>query len=195
VPTLLLLDQLSAYLASEPGTSTGPPSSGDVGSRPNGSVPSASVRETHIHLQDYNRSVLELVTFLNVLLAWCLLSHYITSRYSCSLKNLPTDMSPLSATDSDSDSDGNEDEIEEGKKATRRAAHGRKPGGLMVTRGLLDAFTASLDAHKVRLCFFARSWASLREKRARRSTALSPSMRFRRAIRGYHYTCSCGCIG
>ncbi|KAF8500441.1 hypothetical protein F5888DRAFT_1610248 [Russula emetica] len=138
VPTLLLLDRLFAYLAFEPGTSTGPP----------------SIRETHIHLQDYNRSVLELVTFPNVLLAWY--------------------MSPLSAvyrasaTDSDSDLDGNEDENEEGKEATRgsRVAHGRKPGGLTVTQGLLDAFTASLDAHKVRLCFFAGSWASLREKLA-----------------------------
>lgn len=27
--------------------------------------------ETEIHLQDYNRAVLELVTFPNVLLAWC----------------------------------------------------------------------------------------------------------------------------
>ena len=83
-------------------------------------------------------------------------------------------MSPLSAvyrvsaTDSDSDSDADEDEKEEGKGMTygRRAAHGRKPGGLTVTQGLLDAFTASLDAHKVRLRFFAGSWASLREKLA-----------------------------
>lgn len=30
-----------------------------------------SVQETDIHLQDYNRSVLELVTFPNVFLAWC----------------------------------------------------------------------------------------------------------------------------
>jgi protein-histidine N-methyltransferase len=83
-------------------------------------------------------------------------------------------MSPLSAvyrasaTDSDSDLDGNEDENEEGKEVTpgRRAAHGRKPGGLTVTQALLDAFTASLNAHKVRLCFFAGSWESLREKLA-----------------------------
>jgi protein-histidine N-methyltransferase len=178
VPTLLLLDRLFTYLASEPGTSTGPPSSGDndAGSRSDGSVPSAPVRETHIHLQDYNRSVLELVTFPNVLLAWCPSSHHLTSRHSCSLKDLPTDMSPLSgvyrasATDSDSDLDENEDENEEGNKATsgRRAGHGHKPGGLTVTQGLLDAFTASLDAHKVRLCFFAGSWASLREKLAHR---------------------------
>ena len=77
----------------------------------------------------------------------------------------PTDMSPLSAdyrstaADSDSDLDG------EGEDAARgRAAHGRKPGGLTVTQELLDAFTASLEAHKVRLCFFAGSWASLRER-------------------------------
>lgn len=85
-------------------------------------------------------------------------------------------MSPLSAlyrasaTDSDSDLDNNEDEDEEGKEATLhrapRAAHGRKPGGLTVTQGLLNAFTTSLDAHKVRLCFFAGSWASLGEKLA-----------------------------
>ena len=79
-------------------------------------------------------------------------------------------MSPLSAehrssaTDSDSDVDNNEDE--EGKETARgrRAAPGRgKPGGLTVTRELLAAFTASLDAHKVRLRFFAGSWESLRE--------------------------------
>jgi protein-histidine N-methyltransferase len=64
--------------------------------------------------------------------------------------------------------DGDEDENEEGEDVTRcrRAARGCKPGGLTVTQGLLDAFTASLDAHKVRLCFFAGSWASLREKLA-----------------------------
>ena len=78
MPTLLLLDRLFAYLASEPGTSTGPPSSGD-----NDAGTSASVQETHIHLQDYNRSVLELVTFPNVLLAWCQSSHHLTSRHSC----------------------------------------------------------------------------------------------------------------
>ena len=65
------------------------------------------------------------------------------------------------------DLDGNEDENEEAKEATHgRVAHGHKPGGLTVTQGLLDAFTASLDEHKVRLYFFAGSWESLREKLA-----------------------------
>jgi protein-histidine N-methyltransferase len=68
-----------------------------------------------------------------------------------------------SATDSDSDSDNSVDEDKETTRG-RRAAHGRKPGGLTVTRELLEAFTASLDTHKVHLCFFAGSWASLRER-------------------------------
>jgi protein-histidine N-methyltransferase len=98
--------------------------------------------------------------------------HPTTLRHSYLLKNLSTYLSPLSAmyrassTDSDSDLDSNVDENEEGKEATRgrRAVHGHKPGGLTVTQGLLDAFTASLDAHKVRLCFFTGSWATLGEK-------------------------------
>jgi protein-histidine N-methyltransferase len=81
-------------------------------------------------------------------------------------------MSPLSAeyrasaTDSDSDLDDNEGEDDEAKETARgrATAHDRKPGGLTVTQALLDAFTASLDAHKVRLCFFSGSWGSLREK-------------------------------
>ena len=217
MPTLLLLNRLFAYLASEPGTSTGPPSSGDndAGLRSDGSVSSASVRETHIHLQDYNRSVLELVTFPNVLLAWCPSLYYITSRHSCLLKNLPTDMSPLSAvhrasaTDSDSDLDSNVDENEEGKEATRgrRAAHGHKPGGLTVTQGLLDAFTASLDAYKVRLCFFAGSWASLSEKLAHQGKPYDivlasetiyrppvPRCVSRCAMHSYRYTYDCCCV-
>jgi protein-histidine N-methyltransferase len=85
-------------------------------------------------------------------------------------------MSPLSAeyrssaSDSDSDNDNDQQE-EEGEEAARghaaRAPPRRGPGGLTVTRALLDAFTASLDAHKVRLRFFAGGWASLRELLAR----------------------------
>jgi hypothetical protein len=81
-------------------------------------------------------------------------------------------MSPLSAeyrsstANSDSDWDNNEDEGKEtiGVWIRGRAAHDRKPGGLTVTKELLDTFIVSLDAHKVRLCFFAGSWSSLREK-------------------------------
>jgi len=155
VPTLLLLDRLFAYLASKSGEATGPPSRGDDDAGSESTQAAPSVSETHIHLQDYNRSVLELVTFPNVLLAWY--------------------MSPLSAehrasaTDSDSDLDDDEGEGEAGKETARgdRAAARRcKPGGLTVTQGLLDAFTGSLDAHKVRLCFFAGCWSSLSDKLA-----------------------------
>ena len=67
MPTLLLLDRLFAYLASEPQAATDSPSGGDSDTGPG----SLSDQETHIHLQDYNRSVLELVTFPNILLVWC----------------------------------------------------------------------------------------------------------------------------
>jgi protein-histidine N-methyltransferase len=81
-------------------------------------------------------------------------------------------MSPLSAeyrpstattTDSDSDDDGDND----GRECTKGTVlRGRSagPGALTVTQSLLSAFTSSLDAHKVRLRFFAGGWASLRER-------------------------------
>jgi len=70
VPTLLLLDRLFAHIASEPVDPTGLPSNASDSGAGSTPIPS-SVRETNIHLQDYNCSVLELVTFPNVLLAWC----------------------------------------------------------------------------------------------------------------------------
>jgi protein-histidine N-methyltransferase len=54
------------------------------------SIPSASLFHTilskeathgnvELHLQDYNRSVLELVTLPNLFLAWCMLAHFSSS--------------------------------------------------------------------------------------------------------------------
>lgn len=37
----------------------------------NGSDSNHTAVATHFHLQDYNRSVLELVTLPNIILAWC----------------------------------------------------------------------------------------------------------------------------
>jgi len=149
VPTLLLLDRLFSHLASEPRPATTSPSSGDAGGDV-GSTPAPVVQETDIHLQDYNRSVLELVTFPNILLTWY--------------------MSPLSAEyrssmiDSDPDSDNDNDEEEEAPGGSRPGATRRRgPGHLTMTPALLSAFTASLDTHKVRLRFFAGGWTSLRE--------------------------------
>jgi len=79
-------------------------------------------------------------------------------------------------TDSDPDSDDNNDgdgEEEMGGEVTAQGRRGRRSGGaaahphgpghLTMTPALLSAFTASLDAHKIRLRFFAGGWASLHE--------------------------------
>jgi protein-histidine N-methyltransferase len=58
---------------------------------------------------------------------------------------------PAPEVDSDSDS---EDQAISG--------HERRPGALTVTSELLAAFTASLNAHSVRLRFFSGGWTSLR---------------------------------
>jgi hypothetical protein len=65
VPTLLFLDHLFAFLASD---SLLPSGGGNGEGDDDDNVP---LLQTEIHLQDYNRSVLELVTFPNILLAWC----------------------------------------------------------------------------------------------------------------------------
>jgi protein-histidine N-methyltransferase len=143
VPTLLLLDRLFASLASESGT----------GRESDGETP-----ETEIHLQDYNRAVLELVTFPNVLLAWCM---FPPSLFDSHAQLFTTDVSPLSAPyrasapDVDSDSDSED-------QAARISGHERRPGALTVTPELLAAFRNSLDAHSVRLRFFSGGWTSLR---------------------------------
>ena len=82
-------------------------------------------------------------------------------------------MSPLSAEYRASSAADSDDDGDDGVETTQgRAAHAyrRGPGGLTVTRALLDAFTASLDAHKVRLRFFAGGWSTLRECLAHQGT-------------------------
>ncbi|KAI9444081.1 hypothetical protein H4582DRAFT_1919155 [Lactarius indigo] len=110
VPTLLLLDRLFAFLASE----TGDPPLASDGEKP-------IVPETEIHLQDYNRTVLELVTFPNVLLAWYVSP--LSTQYRASVPDL----------DSDSD-DGTV------ATSTHTSGHERRQGGLTVTPALLAAF-------------------------------------------------------
>jgi protein-histidine N-methyltransferase len=176
VPTLLLLDRLFASLASKSGLA-------GVSETP----------ETEIHLQDYNRAVLELVTFPNVLLAWCSFPSLLFNSHA---QLFGTDISPLSAphrasapdADSDSDSDDN--------AALTNGEHERRPGALTVTPELLAAFQTSLDAHNVCLRFFSGSWTSLRMKLEQsppydvvlasetiyRTDALGPFLRVLRAV-------------
>ncbi|KAH9023926.1 hypothetical protein EDB84DRAFT_1564570 [Lactarius hengduanensis] len=134
-PTLLLLDRLFAFLASET---------------------AAIVPETEIHLQDYNRAVLEIVTFPNVLLAWYVSP--LAAQYRAS------------APDADSDSD---DGVTRG--------HERRQGGLTVTPALRAAFTTSLDARRVCLRFFSGGWTSLRAHWGARTGSLGPFLGVLRA--------------
>jgi protein-histidine N-methyltransferase len=153
VPTLLLLDRLFAFLASEIGGAPREPP------------------ETEIHLQDYNRAVLELVTFSNVVLAWCTFRLFDSSACTQTL----TDVSPLSAqyrnytSAPDADSDSDSDDTGHG-----RQHHERRPGALTVTPALLAAFRTSLDARRVYLRFFSGGWTSLRARLGIREVGRSP---------------------
>ena len=153
MPTLLLLDRLFALLASKPTCEPATELPSDV--------PPRLAPETQIHLQDYNRSVLELVTLPNVLIAWCsfdpLPFHGLTKQTDIFYM---TDLSPLSAEYRSSAAPNSDDDGDEGTATVP----GRGPGALTVTQALLAAFTASLDAHNVHLRFFAGGWASLRER-------------------------------
>jgi len=86
---------------------------------------------THVHLQDYNASVLELITFPNIILAWY--------------------MSPSSADYRASA----EDAVE------RPPADPTVPGELTITPSLKNAFTVSLTKLGISLAFFSGPWESL----------------------------------
>ncbi|KII91284.1 hypothetical protein PLICRDRAFT_105373 [Plicaturopsis crispa FD-325 SS-3] len=92
------------------------------------------VQETHIHLQDYNRSVLELVTVPNLILAWCINN---TSRF-------PPDISPASAP----------------YRASENLAEAdpTQPSELQITPALTSAFVASLSAHRINIRLFSGAW-------------------------------------
>ena len=90
-------------------------------------------------------------------------------------------MSPLSAeyrassaTDSDDDDDDKRDVATRGDAAHTAHAYLRGPGGLTVTRALRDAFKTSLDAHRLRLRFFAGGWSTLPECLARQGRPPPP---------------------
>ncbi|KAF7311503.1 hypothetical protein MKEN_01052600 [Mycena kentingensis (nom. inval.)] len=87
-----------------------------------------------IYLQDYNASVLELITFPNILLAWY--------------------MSPASR-EYQSSAEAAEAE------STLPAADAASPGELQITPELKAAFIASLEKYKLRLRFFSGPWEEL----------------------------------
>ncbi|KAJ6594582.1 hypothetical protein B0H19DRAFT_1096127 [Mycena capillaripes] len=87
--------------------------------------------DTHVHLQDYNASVLELITFPNIILAWY--------------------MSPASA----------EYRAGAPDSAECPPADPTVPGELPITPALKSAFTASIAKLGIGLAFFSGSWESL----------------------------------
>ncbi|KAH7878437.1 uncharacterized protein C8R40DRAFT_1037811 [Lentinula edodes] len=107
------------------------------------SLPSteSALERSAIHLQDYNPSALELVTFPNVLLTWY--------------------MSPASDTFLSSQAsslDAGTDEILE-----YPAKDPTNAGELIITPALKDAFKQSLKKYNVELRFFGGSWKNASE--------------------------------
>ncbi|KAG6840316.1 hypothetical protein C0991_007466 [Blastosporella zonata] len=100
--------------------------------------PPGDAIETEIHLQDYNASVLELVSFPNILLTW-----YTSPAALAFRASLP----PPEAEDEDAE-------------PTPSDADPNTPGDLFLTPELKSAFLASLEAYKIRLRFFSGSWGS-----------------------------------
>jgi protein-histidine N-methyltransferase len=107
----------------------------------------SSDRDTHVNLQDYNASVLELITFPNIILAWCTSFAYICCF---TYTHKPPDMSPSSA-EYRASADPSE----------APPADPTVPGELPITPALKSAFAASLVHHRINLAFFSGSWESL----------------------------------
>ncbi|KAJ6591344.1 hypothetical protein B0H10DRAFT_2091467 [Mycena sp. CBHHK59/15] len=89
--------------------------------------------ETYVHFQDYNASVLELITFPNIILAWYMSPS--SAEYRASVSNSPESELPN--------------------------ADPTVPGELPITSSLKSAFTASLVQRRINLAFFSGSWESL----------------------------------
>ncbi|KAJ7782382.1 hypothetical protein DFH07DRAFT_900850 [Mycena maculata] len=89
---------------------------------------------THVHLQDYNASVLELITFPNIILAWYMSPS--SAEYRASISD-PTESPPADPTLS---------------------------GELPLTPSLKSAFTASVAKHGISLAFSSGPWESLKTR-------------------------------
>ncbi|KAJ7646574.1 hypothetical protein FB45DRAFT_1098493 [Roridomyces roridus] len=93
---------------------------------------STSTSETHVHLQDYNASVLELITLPNILLAWYMSP--ASQEYRSSESEPDTEYPPTEPTAS---------------------------GELPLTPTLKAAFVASLSKYGIKLTFSSGAWGSL----------------------------------
>ncbi|RDB18695.1 Histidine protein methyltransferase 1 [Hypsizygus marmoreus] len=106
------------------------------------SVPSstaARTSETQLHFQDYNDSVLELVTFPNVLLTWYMSDAAASYRET--------------ETKTEDDPVGDNDVT-----ASSSIPDCSTPGDLRITSELKQAFLSSLAERNISLRFFSGSW-------------------------------------
>ncbi|KAA1476118.1 hypothetical protein DENSPDRAFT_784541 [Dentipellis sp. KUC8613] len=122
VPSIFLLHRLFAALAADP---------------------SQSPKDTHVHLQDYNRSVLELITLPNIILAWYMSP--LSAAYRASAPP-PASEPPTSATAGNDDADASVE------------ADPSVAGELDFSPSLRAAFQASLAEHHIHLRFFTGAW-------------------------------------
>jgi protein-histidine N-methyltransferase len=100
--------------------------------------------KTQTHLQDYNASVLELVTLPNIILAWCT---FTPSLRAIRLPDILIDMSPSS------ESYRNLQSLD-----SVAAFDPSSPGELQLSPALKVAFLESLHTHGIALRFYAGSW-------------------------------------
>lgn len=120
----------------------------------NEDAPSSDSKPTILHVQDYNQSVLELVTLPNLLLAW------YSSNASSEYKSSFPEPAPSPTPESDTiDTIKEEDEMDEDPRLSK-PSDPRQAGDVDLTPPFLDAFRASLAKHNIRLRFSAGSWDS-----------------------------------
>ncbi|KAG5633978.1 hypothetical protein H0H81_004085 [Sphagnurus paluster] len=128
--------------------------------------------ETELHMQDYNASVLSLVTFPNLLLTW-----YMSAAAAEFRNSQPCP----SVEDADA-------------AIPIPPADPHTPGDLPLPPALTAAFRASLAAHRITLRFFAGAWGAfavphpyalvLTSETIYRSASLAPLLRLLREAAG-----------
>ncbi|TFY68670.1 hypothetical protein EVG20_g3463 [Dentipellis fragilis] len=126
VPSIFLLHRLFAALAAGP---------------------SQLPKDTYVHLQDYNRSVLELITLPNIIIAW-----YMSPLSAAYRASTPPSTSepPTSTPTADSDAGA----------GAEAEADPSVAGELDFSPSLRAAFQASLTKHHIYLRFFTGAWDS-----------------------------------
>ncbi|KAG8807736.1 hypothetical protein FRC17_004293, partial [Serendipita sp. 399] len=136
---------------------------------------------TLIHLQDYNRSVLELVTLPNMILAWY--SSNAAAQYRDSLPSEPPSPTRSSTPEiREEDEKINEDQltVSQAKEAIKKEERPSKkiieePGDLDITPQMLSAFHQSLSQHNIKLRFSAGSWESFNPRSQQKMSTPSRS--------------------